>query len=237
MRLLVLLAMAWLVAAALPVAAQKTANTTHLAKKPSSTRPTVLSFAPGYRHVVNSPDGSLEITVTGPAKSLMAWVTVVQKGFLPPGFPFPVWPIEGSVDVLWRPDSQAFALTDYRYANRSYVLVFGARFHLGESSSKLGASAADLTPIVRKAFEKRPKEYYGISSFDAPNFYTRVLRWVGNNQLLVEVSAETTGPATFPNRGVKEWDLAYLVDVQHKVVARELSESQLLSQYGIKVAK
>jgi len=80
-------------------------------------------------------------------------------------------------------------------------------------------------------------EYYAGKDYDAPNFYPSVLRWIGNDQLLVGVSAETTGPVAFPNRGVKEWNVAYLLDVPQKTVLHDVSETRLLSQYGIKVAK
>lgn len=204
--------------------------------QPGAARPTFLD-AFKERPSVPSPDGSLEITVTGPPKSLLAWVTVIQRGDLAPGFPFPVWPLETSGDVLWAPNSQEFALTDNRYANLSYVLVFGAAFRMGESEPGLGVPITDLTSVVRKAFEKLAQEYYkgADSSYETRLFYAKALRWIGNDQLLVGVSTMTVGPPTYPNQGKREWNVAYLVHVPGKTVVREVSRSELLSQYGIKV--
>lgn len=169
--------------------------------------------------------------------SLKAWVTLQFLGRNVRGLEYQVWPIERSVDVLWRPDSQAFALTDNRYANRSYVLVCGTNFRLGETQPGLGIPIADLTPVVRKAFEARMQRYYAPHTYEIRLFYAMVLRWIQNDRLLVGVEATVAGPPTFPNRGVKEWDTAYLVNVPRKTLVRELSEAQLLSQYGIRVAK
>jgi hypothetical protein len=203
--------------------------------EPGDIHPTYLDAFKNRPNVI-SPDGRLEVTVTGPPESLGAWVTVVQRGRLAPDFPFPVWPLEGSADVLWRPDSQAFALTDHRYANNMYALVCGAEFRMGESGPGLGVAISDLTPIVRKAFEEHPRKYYGADdNYDTPNFYAMALRWAGSDDLLVGVSATTSGPAAFPNNGVKIWAVAYLVDVTNEKLVREVSKEQLLSEYKIKV--
>jgi len=169
----------------------------------------------------------------GTRQSYEAWVTISPSTF--PDGPVQVWPIQRSVAVLWRPDSQAFALTDNRYANTSYVFVCGTGFRMGESGPGLGVPIADLTPIVRKVFEDRTRKYYETDNYDAPSFYAKVLRWVGNEQLLIGVSAMTSGPATSRNRGLKEWDVAYLVDIPNGKVVREVDKDQLLSQYKIKV--
>lgn len=203
--------------------------------EPGAIRPTFLD-AFQDRPTVVSPDGSLEVTVTGPARSLLAWVTVVPRGYPAPGIPFRVWPLEASGDVLWRPDSQTFALTDNRYANLSYVFVCGTAFSLGENGAQPGVPIIDLTPLVKRAFDKRAKRYYA-GSFDEDRlFYAKALRWLGGDKLLVGVSALTSGPPNLPNRGLKDWDVAYVVDVPHKTVLGEVSESALLSQYGIKVS-
>lgn len=203
---------------------------------PDAIHPTYMDWLDN-RPVVESPDGKLGVSVTGPKESWGAWVTINPSEF--PDGPIQVWPIQRDVDVLWRPDSQAFALTDNRYANDSYVLVFGTRFQMGENGPELGVPVTDLTPVVEKAFEKRAQGYYASADhgYETRLFYAKVLRWIGNDELLVGVSAMTVGPATFANRGIMEWSLGYVVDVSQKTIVRELSESQLLSQYGIKVAK
>jgi len=190
------------------------------------------------RPVVKSPDGKLGLTVTGPKQSYEAWVTVDPSSF--PDGPVQLWPIQASVDVLWRPDSRAFALTDNRYANRSYVLVCSTTFRMGEKGPGLGVSITDLTPTVEKALEKRAQAYYAGQTFDTPLFYAKVLRWTDNDQLLLGLSARTL----LANRHgsgralrIRNWDLGYLVDVPNNKVAAVLNEAQLLSQYGIRVAK
>ncbi|MGH9689539.1 MAG: hypothetical protein ACRD4C_00280 [Candidatus Acidiferrales bacterium] len=124
------------------------------------------------------------MTVTGPEESYGAWVTVNPSSF--PDGPVQVWPIQRDVDVLWRPDSEAFALTDNRYANRSYVLVCGTNFRMGENGPKLGIPIIDLTPIVEKAFEKRAQGYYAGQSVDTPLFYDKALRWIENDRAVLK---------------------------------------------------
>jgi hypothetical protein len=235
----------------LPVAGQKPGSASRPADKDFLPAGPFL-FQPGAPHPifldafkdrpsVVSPDGTLEITVTGPPKSLLAWVTVVQRNNLAPGFPFPVWPLEASGDVLWAPDSEEFALTDNRYANLSYVLVFSTTFRMGESEPGLGVPITDLTSVVRKAFEERARGYYAGQDFDTPLFYAKALQWIENDRLLVGLSARTL-LANTPGSGqqtlrIRDWDLGYVVDVPSKKIVDELSEAQLLSRYGIKVAK
>jgi hypothetical protein len=137
------------------------------------------------RPAVKSPDGKAKITVTGPSESLEAWVTLQFLGRYDRGLEYQVWPIERDVAVLWRPDGQAFALTDNRYANRSYVLVCGTNFRMGESGPELGIPIVDLTPVVRKAFEAHMKKYYAPHKYETRLFYAKVLRWIRNDQLLV----------------------------------------------------
>jgi hypothetical protein len=197
------------------------------------------SYAFDDQPVVISPDGKLGVTVTGPKEPYGAWVTISHSTF--PDGPVQVWPIQASVDVLWRPDSQAFALTDNRYADLSYVFVCVTELRTGKSGTGLDFRITDLTPIVRKAFEESAGKYYEPSNYDNYDnydtllFYAKVLRWIGNDELLVGVSARTSGPATFPNQGLKEWDFAYLVDVPNGRVAREVGKDQLLSEYKVKV--
>jgi len=199
--------------------------------EPGMVRPSYMD-AFGYRPLIKSPDGNAQITITGPRESLKAWVTLQFLGQYMQGLEYRVWPVEGgSVAVLWRPDSQAFAVTDNRYANASYVLVCGTEFRIGENEPGLGVPITDLTPIVRKAFEGRAREYYKTDNYDIPLFYAKVLRWIANDELLIGVSARTSGPAASRGLGVREWDFGYLVD---KVV-REVDKDQLLSEYKIKV--
>ena len=184
------------------------------------------------RSVAKSPDGKLEITVTGEKNLYQAWVTISPLTF--PSAAVRVWPILTSAAVLWRPDSEAFALTDNRYANNSYVLVCGTEFRMGEDEPGLGIPITDLTPIVRKAFEERTGKYYKTDEYETLLFYAKVLRWIGNDDLLIGISARTAGPPTFPDRGINEWDFAYLVDVPDRKVVREVNKVQLLSEYKIK---
>lgn len=199
--------------------------------EPGTMHPIPMDWLDG-RPVVKSPDGKLGVTVTGPKESYGAWVTISPSTF--PGGPVQVWPIQRDVAVLWKPDSQAFALTDNRYSNASYVLLCGTEFRMGDGRG-VGVPITDLTPIVRKAFEESAQRYYKADDFDAHHFYAKVLRWIGNEQLLVGVSAIISGPSTFPNGGVKEWNVAYLIDVPSGKVLREVNKEQLLTDYKIKV--
>ncbi len=187
------------------------------------------------RPLIKSPDGKYEISVTGQKESLGAWVTI--KSLTPPDRPIQVWPIQRNVDILWRSDSKTFAITDDRYANLSYVLLIRIYSTKCERGTCLRFRIADLTPIVRKAFETRLQKYYSLHRYEILLFYAKVLRWIQNDQLLVGVSAMVTSPPTLPNRGAKEWNLAYIVNVTHKVVLREINRAQLISKYGIKVAR
>lgn len=198
----------------------------------AANRPTAID-AFNNRPDVKSPDGTLGVTVTGPRKSYEAWVTISPSTF--PDSPVQVWPLQASADVLWRPDSRAFALTDYRYANLSYVLVCGTEFRMGESGEGPGVPITDLTPIVRKAFGENARKYYQSDSYETRLFYARVLRWIGSDKLLVGISARTVGPSTLPNRGQMEWDFAYLVNVPGEKVTREVNKEQLLSEYKIAI--
>lgn len=200
--------------------------------EPGTIHPTFMD-AFDNRPVVKSPDSRLGVTVTGPKKSYEAWVTISPSTF--PDGPVQVWPIQASVDVLWKPDSQAFALTDNRYANSSYVLMCGTEFRMGESRPGLGVPVTDLTPIVRKAFEEDARKYYETGNYEALLLYAKALRWIGDDELLVGVNARTSGPTTFPDRGLKEWDIAYVVDVPNGKVVREVGKDQLLLEYKIKV--
>lgn len=200
--------------------------------EPGMIRPTYMD-AFDDRPVAKSPDGTLGVTITGPKKSWGAWVTISPSKF--PDGPVQIWPVQRNVDVLWDPDSKQFALTDNRYANRSYVLVCGTEFRMGESGEGLGVPITDLTPIIRKAFNERAGKYYQINEYETRLFYAKVLRWIGNDDLLVGISARTVGPATFPNRGQREWDFAYLISFPSAKVVREVDKGQLLSEYQIKV--
>jgi hypothetical protein len=204
--------------------------------EPGALHPTYMD-AFDTRPLVKSPDDKTQVTITGPRESLKAWVTIQFLGQYQEGLEYRVWPVEASVTVLWRPDGQEFALTDRRYANNTYVLVIGRDFQMGESAPELGLPMTDLTPIVRKAFEEASRKYYESQNFDILLFYAVVLRWVGVDNLLIGVSAKTEGPATFPNRGIKDWAVAYRVDLPRKSVLAELNASQLLSQYGIGVTQ
>jgi hypothetical protein len=233
---------AFLVAATLALAAQQPDAAAHTKNdflpagpflfEPGTIHPTYMD-AFNDRPDVKSPDGKLGLTVTGPKKSWGAWVTIFPSKF--PDGPVQVWPIQGNVDVLWRPDSRAFALTDNRYANHSYVIVCGTEFRMGESGEGLGVPITDLTPVIQKAFAEPAQKYYGTDDYDTLSFYAKVLRWVGKNDLLVGISAMTSGPTTFPNRGLREWNLAYLVNVPNREVLREVDKKQLLSEYKIAV--
>jgi hypothetical protein len=185
------------------------------------------------RPLIKSPDGKLGVTVTGPKRSYEAWVTISPSTF--PDGPVQVWPLQASADVLWRPDSRAFALTDNRYANHSYVFVCGTEFRMGESGEGRGVPIIDLTPVVQKAFAEPAQKYYGTGDYDDRLFYAKVLRWVGNDDLLVGISAMTAGPTAFPNRGLREWNFAYLVNVANGKVLREVDKEQLLSEFKITV--
>jgi len=207
--------------------------------KPGAIHPTYMD-AFDTRPVVGSPNGKLAVTITGPKKSWAAWVTINPSEF--PGGPIQVWPIQANVDVLWRPDSQSLALTDNRGANDSYVLIFGTHFRMGEGGRGLGVPVTNLTPIIEKDFDAHAQKFYAGEDYDTDLFYAKTLRWVGNQLLLVGLAAKTSlsnvpSGSTWRNMKIKEWYLGYVLDVSQKKVVRELSESQLLSQYGIGVAK
>ncbi len=183
---------------------------------------------------IKSPDGKFEITVTGPKESLRAWVTV--KSLTPPYLSLRVLSIQRDVTVLWRPDSKAFALTDDRYANLSYARVYGVYFaKCTNIGTCLALRVTDLTPVVRKVFEASLQKYYFPNPYEILLFYAKILRWIRKDRLLVGVSAMVTNPRHIS--GENEWNMAYIVDVAHKSVLREIKESQLLSKYGIKIAR
>jgi len=202
--------------------------------EPGTVHPTYLD-AFDTRPLLKSPDGKLGVTVTGPRESYEAWVTISPSTF--PNGPVQVWPIQASVDVLWRPDSGAFALTDNRYADHSFALVFGTRFRIGEDGPGLGVPITDLTPIVQGAFDEHARKYYGSQGYDSLLFYAKVLRWIGSDCLLVGLDARTYNPQVAPpgTFGNKEWFLAYIIAIPGGRVIRELDEGQLLSEYGIKI--
>lgn len=192
-------------------------------------RPTYLD-AFQARPTVISPDGTLAITVTGPRKSLLAYVTVEARGKPVPGSPFRVWPLAAGGYVLWRPDSKAFALTDQLYA----VLVFTARFRVGENLPGPGFRENDLTSVITAALYKRADAYYGTSNWVLDTEYIEALRWIGNDRLLTSLSAATSPPGSARDH-VKGWSFAYLVGVAQRKVLRVLDAHQLLSRYGIKM--
>lgn len=205
---------------------------------PGAIQPTYMD-AFDSRPVVGSPDGKLAVTVTGAKQSWAAWVTVSRSVF--PDGPVQVWPLQASADVLWNPDSQVFALTDNRYANDSFVLVVGTSFRMGNHGSGLGVPIMDLTPTIWSAFKTRAQAFYAADAYQADLFYPKVLRWTADDQLLVGLDARTSlsnvpAGSTWRDMKIKEWYLGYVVDVSQKKIVRELSESQLLSEYGIKVA-
>lgn len=182
-----------------------------------------------------SPNGKVEVTITGKKDSLGAWVTVKQ---LPEGGSIRVWPVERNVDVLWKPNSSAFALTDNRYANRSYVLIVGTKFHM--SGKCLGVRRFDLTPLVKRALMKRVRMYYrrrfGISNAGEPySLYVKAVRWVGNERLLIGVFAITSLPLhkLGAAKGVKAWERGYLVDVSRMTIMRVVSERTMRARYGV----
>ena len=184
-----------------------------------------------------SPNSRLEVTVTGEKKSLRAWVTVKQFAG---GWSIRVWPIERNVGVLWKPNSSAFALTDNRYANRSYVIIIGARFHM--AGRDLGVHRVDVTPLVRRALMERVQRYYrghfGISKVGGPySLYVKALRWLGNDRLLIGVFAVTSLPMPSHKlgvaRGVKGWKLGYLVNVLRMKIIRPVSTKMMQMEYGI----
>lgn len=193
------------------------------------------------RPIVKSPDGRLAVTVTGPKESYGAWVTIDPSEF--PDGPVQVWPIQRNVDVLWRPDSRMFALTDNRSANASYLLLFGIHFRMGEGEGgeRLGIPITDLTPPVQEVFEARAQKFYAPAAYNTDLVYVKALRWVGNGRLLAGLNAKTSlSNPPGQNRQdirVKDWYVGYVIDVTSKKVVEELSERQLFSQYGIKVTK
>ena len=198
---------------------------------PGTIHPTPMDWLDD-RPVVKSPDGKLQVTVTGPKQSYEAWVTISSSKVS--GGSIQIWPIQRNVAILWKPDSGSFALTDDRYSNLSYVLICGTEFRMGESDSGLGVLVTDLTPIVRNAFEIQARKYYHGDSYEIRLFYARVLSWVSNDELLIGVSARTFGPSTFPNGGQEEQNIAYQVDLPNKKILRELDKNQLWSEYKIK---
>lgn len=188
-----------------------------------------------------SPNGDLNVTVTGKKEPFQAWVTLNKPA---QGWSIQVWPIERNVTVLWNPDGRSFALTDDRYANHSYVLVIGTRFHM--NGPKLGVQRVDLTPVLQDAFANRARRYYrkhyGKSDYDGSySFYAKALRWVSDNDLLVAVSGITSLPLS-PRHlgtaaGVKGWAYGYLLDVSHRRILRTLSKKAMRAEYGIDVSK
>lgn len=207
--------------------------------RPGVIQPTYMD-AFDSRPIVKSPDGKLAVTVTGPRRSWGAWITISPSAF--PGGPIQVWPLQASADVLWNPNSDVFALTDNRYANDSFVLVLGTSFQMGNRGPGLGVPTTDLTPTIWSAFKTRAQEFYAKDAYQADIFYAKALLWIAGDQLLVGLDARTTlinvpAGSTRREMKIKEWYLGYVVDVSQKKVVRELSESQLLSQYGVRVAK
>ena len=188
-----------------------------------------------------SPDGKFAITVTGEKASLLAWVTLIEHS---QGWSIQVWPIERNVTVLWQPDSHNFVLTDNRYANESYVLIIGTKFHM--RGPLLGLRRYDITPMLRQALDSGVKRYYrqhyGTTDFDdSYQFYAKALCWTSNERLLVGVSTVTSlvAPAHVFGKaqGVKGWLMGYIIDVPQRKIVQTLSEKALKEQYGIDLSK
>lgn len=226
----------FLILAAALVAEVSTASAATLPVAANSIKPFYLDYSTQGARAV-SPDGKFEITVTGEKKSLGAWVTVDEPA---QGWSIQVWPIERNVDVLWQPDSQVFALTDNRYANKSYVLIVGTEFRM--DGPALGVERIDITPLLRQAFASSARQYYETTNYDTSYaFYAKALYWTSNEDLLVGVSTITSLALPQHARGaapgVKGWTLGYLLDVQKKKIIETLSQEDVREKYGIDLSK
>lgn len=204
---------------------------------PKTALPTLME-AFGDRPISESPNGRYAVTVTGPKESDRACVTIMSMAGS--GHPVCVQRVSRNVNVLWRPDGKAFALTDNRYANASYVLVFwpGLRGILRGDISH--SWIKNLTPVITKAVKKHMRKYYGRHNYkyfvDTLMFYVKAMRWIGNHELLVGVDARTAGPVTFPSQGIKEWYLSYLINANQNKIIREVRIAHL-PKYGIGITE
>lgn len=188
-----------------------------------------------------SPNGELDVVVTGEKKSLKAWVTLIQNQR---GLYVQAWPIERNVDVLWKPDSRVFALTDNRYANNSYVILVGTKFRT--TGKHLGLRFTNLTPLVRRALQARAKRYYRFH-FDTSSvpvvysLYAKALCWMPKDYLLVGVVSITSLPMPPPKfgrpRGVKLWERGYVVSVSDGKIVRSLNKEATRREFGVDLSE
>ncbi len=194
-----------------------------LAQGPERPLPTVLSTV--NRETVVSPDGKWELTVWG-EKDESPW-TMLESREVQPRYRVQVWPINDAVYVLWAPDSHAFAFTDARSADHSFLYVDHIRGYLS-------SEVADLSSVVEAHFSSSIGGRYEIVKW-----YTKPLLWAKNDVLLVGINCVTAENVSPPPKyqPVQNWFRAYLLNVQQNRLVGELSDMETKDQYGIDLQK
>jgi len=168
------------------------------------------------RPKIISPDGEWEISVQeGRPPHLAAKSKLLRTGR-------PLHDIERYGWVLWRPDSKAFAFTDARYSNHSFVIVSFV-------DTQTCCRSEDLTPV----FEKNEDLLTDANHF-VDRSLAKAVRWLPDGKLLIVAFVVVS---TKYELGAHDTTRGYILDVDHKTLYRVVDEKGLQSEFGVNPAK
>ena len=172
---------------------------------------------------LGSPDGKWELAVWG-EKDEVPWVMLEARD-PSPRYRVQVWPITRAVYVLWSPESQRFAFTDARFADRYFLFV-------DHIAGFLSSTVLDITPVIEAHFSEVTDKRYEILKK-----YIKPLRWVDPGHLLVGIDFVTfeASKASQQHQPVQDWLRGYILDVSVVKVSRELDDRQIEAEFGIKL--